>query len=202
MNRASLVVIISNNNNDNNINNNVSRQIFEPTLASCLRFVHIFFIYENNKRNRNYALSDPQFPLAVHPVPRSQCPFGFPLCEAVPDPRRGFLLHCGTHIICMCISRRCPHRSLWAAASPRKMSYVIWKLFMKQYARLRLPSNNNGNGGRPTLIWHTYAAIEATVRECGERGEGLPDWEWQWKWKSSNEFGYGNGNGRLRMGVN
>lgn len=119
----------------------------------------------------------------------------------VPDPRRGFLLHCGTHIICMCISRRCPHRSLWAAASPRKMSYVIWKLFMKQYARLRLPSNNNSNnnGGRPTLIWHTYAAIEGTVR--GE-GKGLPDWEWQWKWKSSNELGYGNGNGRLRMGVN
>lgn len=73
---------------------------------------------------------------------------------------------------------------------------------MKQYARLRLPSNNNGNGGRPTLIWHTYAAIEAPVRECGEGGKGLPDWEWQWKWKSSNEFGYGNGNGRFRMGVN
>lgn len=53
------------------------------------------------------------------------------------------------------------------------MSYVIWKLFMKQYARLRLPSNNNsnGNGGRPTLIWHTYAAIEGTVREC-RRGWG------------------------------
>lgn len=40
------------------------------------------------------------------------------------------------------------------------MSYVIWKLFMKQYARLRLPSYD---GGRPTLIWHTYAAIEAEV---------------------------------------
>lgn len=38
---------------------------------------------------------------------------------------------------------------------------------MKQYARLRLPSNNN-NGGRPTLIWHTYAAIEGTVREGGK----------------------------------
>lgn len=33
---------------------------------------------------------------------------------------------------------------------------------MKQYARLRLPSYNN-NAARPTLIWHTYAAIEATV---------------------------------------
>lgn len=73
MNRASLVVIISNNNNDNNINNNVSRQIFESTLASCLRF-----IYENNKRNRNYALSDPRFPLLLS----SQCP-----CWVAPSAR-------------------------------------------------------------------------------------------------------------------
>lgn len=69
MNRASLVVIISNNNNDNNINNNVSRQISESTLASC----ELRFIYENNKRNRNYALSDPRFPLLL----------SFPLCEAL-----------------------------------------------------------------------------------------------------------------------
>lgn len=55
---------------------------------------------------------------------------------------------------------------------------------MKQYARLRLPSNNNGNGGRPTLIWHTYAAIEATVRE-GEWGRG----------EGGCQTGNGNGNG-------
>lgn len=53
---------------------------------------------------------------------------------------------------------------------------------MKQYARLRLPSNNN-NGGRPTLIWHTYAAIEGTVRG---RVKGWQTWN-------------GNGNGNRAM---
>ncbi|XP_032309629.1 uncharacterized protein LOC6493522 isoform X2 [Drosophila ananassae] len=37
-------------------------------------------------------------------------------------------------------------------------AYVIWKIFMKQYARLRY--GTQGPPG-PTLIWHSYAAIQS-----------------------------------------
>ncbi|XP_034481523.1 GATA zinc finger domain-containing protein 7-like [Drosophila innubila] len=43
------------------------------------------------------------------------------------------------------------------------MSYVIWKLFMKQYARLRLNMGHNTQPMMPTLIWHSYAAIETVA---------------------------------------
>lgn len=149
------------------------------------------------------------FPCLDSPIP---ClPGRLRLC---PSLIPGFLLHCGgTHIICMCsISQRCPHRSLWAVASSScpnpasEMSYVIWKLFMKQYARLRLPSYNNNNGGRPTLIWHTYAAIEATTVgwfRAGWGAEGVTDRGLGMAMEMEIEqwaIGYGNGNGRIANG--
>jgi len=39
------------------------------------------------------------------------------------------------------------------------MAYAIWKIFMKQYARLRYDPQPLS----PKLIWHSYAAIQTTT---------------------------------------
>ncbi|XP_043065127.1 uncharacterized protein LOC108086975 isoform X2 [Drosophila ficusphila] len=46
------------------------------------------------------------------------------------------------------------------------MAYVIWKIFMKQYARLRYDPQPLS----PKLIWHSYAAIETTTDTNIEAG--------------------------------
>ncbi|KAI8040291.1 hypothetical protein M5D96_006231 [Drosophila gunungcola] len=55
----------------------------------------------------------------------------------------------GTHIICMWIS-------IFMTGDDSTMAYVIWKIFMKQYARLRYDPQPLS----PKLIWHSYAAIQ------------------------------------------
>lgn len=96
----------------------------------------LFFIYENNKRNTNYALTGPS-----------------------PNPNLDW--HCrrfpGTHIICMWISifMTGDGDGRGRGEAPTTMAYVIWKIFMKQYARLRYDPQPLS----PRLIWHSYAAI-------------------------------------------
>ncbi|KMY98161.1 uncharacterized protein Dsimw501_GD14028, isoform F [Drosophila simulans] len=55
----------------------------------------------------------------------------------------------GTHIICMWIS-------IFMTGDASTMAYVIWKIFMKQYARLHYDPRPLS----PKLIWHSYAAIQ------------------------------------------
>ncbi|XP_044250603.1 uncharacterized protein Pura isoform X2 [Drosophila takahashii] len=46
--------------------------------------------------------------------------------------------------------------SIFMTGDASTMAYVIWKIFMKQYARLRYDPQPLG----PKLIWHSYAAIQ------------------------------------------
>lgn len=109
------------------ISNNNNNNNASRQISVCLRF-----IYENNKRNpTNYASSP-------NPNPYPNLDWRL-MCRQFP----------GTHIICMWIS-------IFMTGDASTMAYVIWKIFMKQYARLHYDPRPLS----PKLIWHSYAAIQ------------------------------------------
>lgn len=126
---ANATIITRSNKNNNN---NANRQILE-----CQPW-RIFFIYENNKRNkRGYALTGPQ-----NPKIWTQIWIAGPGWVSW----HAYNLHVDIGAIFM------------NGEAAAMAAYVIWKIFMKQYARLRY--GTQGPPG-PTLIWHSYAAIQS-----------------------------------------